>query len=140
MKKLLAFILILVLLLPAAAWAETDPIVGQWYYMFDFEQYSELSSAFPGYNNIVNIYSFTKDAIINCLEGHVTTDGTISSTYTPVGKWEKKDGKYTYSIVGVGQDILIVENDELFLKMPSGLYMKCRRLVTFDPYADYVMR
>ena len=95
MKKLIATILILALLLPAAVLAE-DPIVGQWYCLFDFEKNSELASLAPGYARVIDVYFFASDGTISCLEGSVMADGSITANFTPAGKWSKDGNKYSF--------------------------------------------
>ena len=44
MKKLIAVIMILALLAPAAVLADRDPIVGSWYFLYDKALYPEFAS------------------------------------------------------------------------------------------------
>ena len=99
MKKLLAFILILALLLPAAALAED--IVGTWYMLYDKTVVPEMAASFDNCDLIVASYSFMPDGSIILTENDVK-DGNSEPHYGPTGKWEANGSEYTYSIMGLG--------------------------------------
>ena len=142
MKKLITVILILTLILPAAASADDpDPIVGNWYFLYDKSKCPELSSTFNGLDLAISVYWFTENGIIYSSEVSVLGEkGTTG--YSPVGKWEKDDSGYHYSIIGIGESNLILENDEMLLNLPTNptFYMRIRRMLPFNPYQDYVIK
>ena len=139
MKKLITVILIMALLLPAAALA-AEPIVGVWNMHIDLKEYPELKSTYGDFDSLSDLYFFNEDGSISSLEGYVT-GGACTPTFTGVGRWSKNGSKYNVSIMGVGETTATVSGAELHLKVPNVSYdiaMKLRRLVTFNPYADYV--
>jgi len=142
LKKLIIAILVLALVLPAAAMAEDqDPIIGCWYFLFDKRAYPEIGSLFDNADISLSIYSFSQNGIIMSADTTVVgEEGT--QRYIVAGRWEKKDNKYQYSILGVGEGEMIIEDDQLFFSVQDlqGYYMILRRMVPFNPYKDYVKR
>lgn len=139
MKKLIALILIMAVLVPAAALAdnERDPIVGSYYILFDSVLHSEFKESFGNNDLIVCVYSFMDDGRII-----ITENDIAGSDCTPIngvtGKWEKSGFKYTFSIVGFGTGEAYLKDNDIYLQMPKGYYMKLHALIPFDPYGDYV--
>lgn len=139
MRKLIAVILILSLLLPAAALA-SDPIVGCWYLYIDLIEHPEMKPTYGDYDRIVDIYIFDASGTISLIEGTVT-NGMCTPTFTGQGKWEKSLFDYKVSIVGIGETTMTVNGDQALLVIPNAAVkasMKMRRLVQFDMYSDYV--
>ena len=139
MKKLIAFMLILALIVPASSMAaDRDPIAGCWYMVFDAVENPELISTFAGADRIVCCYIFKDDNTITCLELDLFNDqGT--PTYNAAGKWSLENGMYQYSIVGLGNGDAFIRDGCLWLSLQSAnnLYMKLRHMDVFDPYSDY---
>ena len=141
MKKLLVMILILAMILPVAAWAETDPIVGSWYFLYDKSAYPEMSSLFEGYDIAFSIYWFMENGTI--MSTDLSATGESGNTkYAAAGRWRKTDSGYSYSIIGSGEGTAVLDGDELFLTISGkeNLYMMIRRMIPFNPYKDYVRK
>ena len=145
MKKLITVILILALLLPAAASAasadDPDPIIGNWYFLYDKSAYPELASTFGDVDIALSVYWFTDSGTIMSTELTATgTDGNTS--FTPTGRWSKSGDKYNYSIVGIGEGVALLEGETVLLSLPSneGYYMIMRHMIPFNPYKDYAKR
>ena len=141
MKKLITVILILALILPAAAIAENDPVVGNWYFLFDASDYPELASMFDNVDIAFSVYWFTESGTIMSTELSVT-EGTGTTNFVSAGRWSKENTGYKYSIIGLGEGKGILEGDNLFLSIQNaeGVYMMMRRMVPFNPYNDYVRK
>lgn len=138
MRKLIAVVLVILLLLPAAALA-ADPIVGCWYVHMDLKTYPELRATYGNYDTIVDLYFFDESGVIRAIEG-VITDGACTPTFGGVGKWEKNLFGYNVSLLGFGDSTMTVSGDEAKMKLSNSgmdLTMKFRRLVVFDIYNDY---
>jgi len=138
MKKLITIILVLALLLPAAALADQDPIVGYWYLYLDGKAYPELMKNIGDYDSIVDLYYFAEDGTVMTLE-NVLKNGSATPTYTSQGKWEKSLFAYSFSIIGLGDGKISIKDDSLELTLPNnnGLKMRLRKIVQFNPYKDY---
>lgn len=138
MKKLITVILILALLIPAAAFADRDPIIGYWYLYMDLKLYPEMKSAYKGnYDDLISMYKFEESGVINALEND-TFNGQGTPVFAGNGKWSKTSTGYEYSLVGIGQGTLTIEGDDMWLSIQNGtMYMKLRRIVPFNPYGDY---
>ena len=142
MKKLIAIILIIALAMPAiAATADIDPIVGSWYMYVDATIYPELSDIFMNQDYYFILFNFLEDGTILANE-IVTKDKTGTPTSYAAGKWEKSGNKYKYSIIGLGQSEIIIENDNLLMRGndETALYMRLFPLVKFNPYNDYIFK
>ena len=135
MKKLIAAILIMALLLPAAALA-ADPIVGSWYMLYDKTLVPELADSFQNYDLIVSVYSFMEDGTIIGTENDIK-DGVSTPFCRGVGKWDKALFSYKYSIVGLGSGDAKISDGFLCLKTASGPYLKLRKMEPYNPYTDY---
>lgn len=139
MKKLIAFIMILAMLLPAAALAE-DPIVGCWYINIDLFKQPEMRASYGNCDRIIDVYIFDESGTITLIEG-VITDGACTPSYSAQGKWEKTLSGYNVSIVGFGKTTMTINGEEALLKIPNdqavNASMKLRRLIPFDMYSDY---
>ena len=138
MKKVLALILILAVLVPAAALSDRDPILGCWYIFIDSGLYPEIAGNMSGYDNALSLYYFTEDGIIYILENDVK-DNMSTPLFQGNGKWTKSGNEYSYSLIGIGEGKLVIKDDILEIWNPNGeAAMKLRRIVPFNPYADYV--
>jgi len=140
MKKLLAIILLIAVLLPAAALADPDPIVGSWYLCYDKLEAPEMAYTFEGYDKVIVIYNYTEEGYISVLEGDINGMSCSPVFYT-AGKWEKTDTGYKCSIIGSGEINLILEGDYLFSQIPDSVgYMTMRRIIPLNPYKDVVRK
>ena len=140
MKKLITVILIMAMLLPAAAMA-ADPIIGNWYFLYDKSEYPEIASMFGNADVSFSVYRFMESGTIMSTELSVTGD-TGTADYVAAGRWVKEDYGYKYSIIGIGEGKALVEGDNMFFATQGmeGVYMLLRRMVPFNPYSDYVRK
>lgn len=138
MKKLITVTLILALLLPAAALAEDpDPIVGAWYLYFDSNVMPEFVQNF-GYDFVVCVYLFMKDGTILTTETDIL-NGSSQPMFGAAGKWSKEAKDYKYSIVGLGEGKLFIDDERINLQLnATNTYMQLRKLYPFNPYQDYL--
>ena len=137
MKKLITIIMILAFLLPAAAMAEEDPIVGAWYLYFDSNVSPEFKQNF-GNDFIVSVYLFMKDGTILMTETDIL-DGSSQPMFGSAGKWSKETKDYKYSIVGLGEGKLFLEDERMNLQLNGTTsYMQFRKMYPFNPYQDYI--
>ena len=142
MKKMLVVLLILALSLPVTAFAtDIDPIVGQWYFAFDSVASPEFAANFAPYEKVIGIYLFQENGTVMCLELDIL-DGAGTPTYLAQGKWEKDGDQYHCSIIGFGEGAATIEDDSLLLgiESASGVFIRFRKLIPFNPYKDYVYR
>ena len=142
MKRIPIYLLVIVMLLSVMAVADSpDPIVVQWYLLYDFSVYPEFSSIYEGsYDFVIGVYSFLADGTIMELSVGVD-DGEGTPEYSPIGKWEKQGNKYKYSMAGLGQNNdAVIKDDVLLLKLTdnNGIYMTLRKMIPFNFYQDYV--
>ena len=138
MKKLLAIILLVAVLLPVIALADPDPIVGCWYIHYDKSVTPELAVNFQDYDRIIAVYCFFEDGTIACLECDVIA-GNSTPTYGGAGKWEKNGTEYSYSILGFGSGRCFIREGSLYLGLSNNaVYLMVRKLEPMNPYKDYV--
>lgn len=140
MKKLIAVILILVILLPAAVLAEErDPIVGIWYLCVDVTLYPELSGAYNGKDLLFDIYNFMPDGPVMAA-GLEQTGQKGETSFQPTGRWEKEEDHYLLKVLNYGNTIIYVKGDLLYLKLTtadgSDSYLIMHRAIPMDPYSD----
>lgn len=139
MKKLLAIILILAMLLPSAVLAaDPDQIVGYWYFYLDGNKYPELMKNLGDYDSLIDMYYFAEDGTVMVLE-NAMKDTSGTPKFTSQGKWEKILFGYNFSIIGLGDGKVTVKDDSMELTLPNynGLKMRLRKIIQFDPYSDY---
>ena len=140
MKRLITIILILALAVPAAALADDrDPIVRAWYMYYNKLDAPEMESAFKGIDQQSGIYFFYEDGIIYISSIAISKkDGTPG--YLSCGKWEKVNGKYNVSIMGIGQGEALIEGDNLLVNIQDNYYFILHKLIPINPFTDYVTR
>lgn len=129
MKKLLAVILILALILPAAALA--DLIEGIWY------AYTELSDD-QGYE--MHIFRFDADGSFLSSTYTIDKQGvTKVKDYKLIGLWSNKDDHYYINIGLNGVQELTIEDGTFFLPMTDEIAIRVRKLEPVD-YAFDIRR
>lgn len=142
MKKLLIVFLIVSLIVPTVSFAvdPSDPIIGNWYIMFDKFASPELAPNFSENDLIFLVYSFFNDGTI--LQSEIDIKDKIGTPFSgAAGKWEKSGNGYSCSIIGLGSVNALIENGELLLHMPnSNFYLRFRKLVPLDAYNDYIYK
>ena len=139
MKKLITIILVLALILPAAALAERDPIVGYWYMYVDGNAYPELAANFGDYDSILSMFYFAEDGTVMILE-NAMKDGAATPRFANQGKWEKNLFAYSFNIIGFGDGKITVKDDRIEFAPSSynGVKIPLLKIVTFNPYKDYI--
>ena len=140
MKKLIAVILILAMLLPVAALAEEkDPIVGFWYALYDTIAYPEMKSWINGADYSAFIFFFSETGEVFYF-GCQYTGLTATPFSSQIGKWKRENGKYLFDKIGYGSGFegYILE-DFLIAQIGNGNdYFKLIRMDVFNPYTDLV--
>ena len=136
MKKLIAVILILALLLPAAALA-ADPIMGAWYIMLDYSAYPADSG---GKSLLLYVLLFDNQGKVFATTTEIMMDNTVNSLGDCVGEWSNNDGVYTVSLIGIGTSNPTIEDDRLIIKMYENIHYSMRKLDFGSWYTDLVMR
>ena len=140
MKRLIAFVMILSLLIPAAAFADDpDPIIGCWYLYYNRSAAPEMESAFPGVDQVPGVYIFYDDGVIYEL-GIQLVGKTGEPSYVSCGKWEKSGSRYSVSIIGISQGDAILDGDSLFTQVQDNYYFKLHKLLPFSPFTDLVVK
>ena len=145
MKKLLVIILAVALILPAAAlMEERDPIIGAWYMFVDTTLYPEIKGAYNNNDFIYDVYFFTAEGSIYMLDMNMKGSDS-NATVTVAGRWQKSNDKYIASIVGIGENELMLEGDTIILDLSNiinqqGIRTGARmyRTITFNPYQDII--
>ena len=146
MKKYVALVLILMMILPSAQAAEErDPIVGCWYMLYDFHDTPELVSAFGSdAEKVMTICDFSENGAIMMLD-LTTKDNIGTPTYNGGGKWSNDGSTYTYSIIGLGSGDAYIDDYFLCLyiedaskQLGRNVYLRLRRMESFNPYTDYI--
>ena len=137
MKKLITLILILVLALPAAAGAEdTDPIVGCWYSLYDKSVVPEMAPLFDDMDYNVTIFFFASNGSVYALVNQIK-DYSGSPLFGPMGKWEKKDGIYSYNLMALGSGSCYMDDDGLWLNVNDMYDVNYKKMDPFSPYTGY---
>ena len=88
MKRLITIILILSLAVPAAAVAETDPIVGGWYIMLDYHDMPyEDTSLTSGKNYMIYMLFFEENGSISGFSGESLQSIGFYGSGSTLGTW-----------------------------------------------------
>ena len=112
MKKLITLLLILAMLLPAAALADRDPIVGTWYVYSGIAEKVELRKDI--YLEI-NLFHFAEDGYIFSSTYDISEEGiTTAKDYQKIGMWTNDNGRYYVNIGLKGPQELTCDGDSLF--------------------------
>ena len=142
MKKLIAVVLILALLLPAGALASSnDLIIGFWYLLVDNGRYPELMKNYGDFDYVLSAYLFSEDGNIYLLESDIK-DGAATPIFSCCGTWEIAQGirKYSYQMMGLGQgSIRLEEGGDMYISVQNDSFsLHLRMMFPFNPYLDYV--
>ena len=139
MKKLLAIILILALLLPAAAMAAMDPIVGVWYIMLDYGEYPDPST--EGKDIMFYVLLFDSKNVISAVTYERNKDGTMAAQAANMGTWSKNDdGTYTTNMIGAGTLKAVMNGDRLEVQMLEKIWYSMQRMNFGSWYTDILSR
>ena len=125
-------------MLLSVAYAETDPAVGIWYLMFDFQEYPELKDFSEGNDITFSAIFFLENGDIVEIDTPIAGN-VIGESVKTNGHWEKTNDGYQMRLLGFGECTFNVDRDEMIINIPDTAYsMKFRRIVTFNPYKDYI--
>lgn len=115
MKKLIAVIMILALLAPAAVLADRDPIVGVWCEYSGIVEDNETNAYYE-----INTFTFTADGNVFSSRYDVNEDGiTTVKDYKVIGLWTNENDHYYINIGFNGAVELFFDNEDLFFPVSS---------------------
>ena len=138
MKKLVAVILLLALIVPAAALADRDPIVGSYYSVFDYTLYPEMATSSGGFDIMLMILTFYEDGTIMSTENDIVGK-TGTQHFGALGKWEKTDTGYNISLIGLGEGEIIIEENSILVPIQTMGHLRMYKMMILNPYKDYVL-
>ncbi len=138
MKKLLVLFLILAMV-PAIAFGETDPIVGAWYLFIDATAFPEYKPTLTTTDYLVGVYIFKEDGTIATIETDLIDNDFPDNIMNTSGTWSNENGVYSCRILSLGTCELYLENDELHISRGEGYYILMRKLVPYNIYKDVVV-
>ena len=139
MKKLLSFILILCIFIPAAVAEEQDPIVGAWYIMLDYSEYP-ASPETAGKNYMLYIMVFEPSGTISGISGESAEATGLAAYGSAVGTWENTGGSYIVNLIGVGSNSAEFSGDRLLVQMTENVWYSMRRMDWASWYTDMIIR
>ena len=137
MKRLITIILILAMLLPAAALADPDPIVGAWYVMLDYRQ--SPTPDYTGKTYMLYIMIFEEDGAISCISGEHLATGLYASGST-IGSWKNESGKYSVRVIGIEPGYAEFSEDRLLVQMTTNVWYSMQRMNMGDWDKELVIR
>ena len=142
MKKLIAIIMIIALLLPATVLADNpDPIVGAWYIMLNYNDMPyEDKSGSEGKNYMIYVMIFEDTGAISGISGESLQGIGFYGSGTPIGTWVNAGGKYTASVTGIGVINPAIEGDRLIVQMTTNVYYSMRRIEMGSWEDDLIIR
>ena len=139
MKKLITIILTLVLLLPAAALAEKDPIIGGWYITLDYRDIAGTAGA-ENRAYMIYIMYFEDTGTITGISAESSTSGEFVSQGSVIGNWSRQGDDYTVNVVGLGETHPTIENGRLIVKMVDTVHYSMRRMEQGSWFTDILYR
>ena len=130
MKKLIAFFLIVLLVVPVVSFAD-DPIVGTWYVYSGILNNDDVCFE-------LSLFSFTEDNFIfsstyDVSKSYITT----AKDYKAIGAWTIKNGRYYVNIGFKGAQEVFIENDSMFFPV-SDFSIRIHKLTTVNYVLDYM--
>lgn len=138
MKKLITIILVLAVILPAAAVADQDPILGAWYIMLDYSQYPAPETA--GKNYMFYIMIFEESGIITGVSGESAQGTGLTVSGGTIGSWVNNGSNYTINMIGIGSNAGEFSGDRLLVQMTANVWYSMQRMNMGDWYKDMVIR
>ena len=129
MKKLIAFFLIVLLVVPVTSFAD-DPIVGTWYVYSGILNNDDVCLE-------LSLFSFTEDNFIfsstyDVSKSYITT----AKDYKTIGVWTNENGRYYVNIGFKGAQEVFIENDSMFFPI-SDFSIRIHKLTTVNYVLDY---
>lgn len=141
MKRLIAIILILVLIVPATAIGEEkDPIIGPWYIMFEYKDSPYEDEMLAGKNYMIYILIFEESGTISGMSGESMKGIGFYGSGSTVGTWLKAGDTYAATITGIGTSNPTIENDRLLIRMTENVHYVMRRMEIGDWNKDMVFK
>ena len=138
MKKLVAVVLLLAMIAPAAALSERDPVVGSYYTIQDYSLYPEMASTGGGVDMIIMVLTFYEDGTIMMTENDITgKDG--KQVFSALGKWTKTNTSYNVSLIGWGEGDLIIEENSVLIPVQEMGHLRMHKMEPMNPYKDLVI-
>lgn len=117
MKKLITIILIMVMILPAAALADQDPVVGTWYTYTGVVEDPEIRK--QAYYEL-STFTFTEDGNVFASTYDISAEGiTTAKDYKVIGLWTNENGHYYVNIGMTGAVEVSFDNDDMFFPVSS---------------------
>ncbi len=142
MKKLLTFILILSLLLPAAALADPEAFAGRWCFYWDTRPMNEEhNNGKPMMSFLVNNYDLYlyEDGTAYFVAASITKTNTFNLNY-PAAEgswWESADGTIRISVVNSVYKAELDDNGRLLVYMVKDIPYPYYRIPSYDFFAEY---
>ena len=117
MKRLITIILILALLLPAAALADRDPIVGCWYVYTGVVEDPDIRK--DTYYEI-STFTFTEEGGVLSSTYDISEEGiTTAKDYKMFALWTKENGKYYVNLGLDGAVELSFDGEDMFFPVST---------------------
>lgn len=139
MKKLIAIVLIIALAVPALAMAETDPIVGAWYIMFDYSEYPYTNEV-AGKNYMVYIMFFEESGTISGISGESDQSTGLTANGSAIGTWKNSGSFYNVNLIGIGENKAEFSGDRLLVQMLPNIWYSMQRLNCGSWYTDLIYK
>ena len=140
MKKLIAIILILVMLVPAALAEEQDPIVGLWYVTFDYSAYPGDMTEIGDRSFMIYIVKFDDNGSVTVISAEADKSGSIQAQGAKMGTWARNGDIYDVNILGIGSNKAELSDGSLLLQMTENVWYAMRPMVIGDWYSDIVVK
>ena len=120
-KRILVYVMMLSII-PIAAFADDSLITGAWYTFFD-----RVDDAGQTYSEM-NIFFFKQDGEIYSSRYDIAPSGeTSAKDYKFIGYWLEKDGAYKCNIAMQGLTDMVMENETLAIPI-NDYYWRCYKL------------
>lgn len=141
MKKLITVILILALLLPAAALADSEQFLGRWCYYWDTRPMNEeYNNGKPMMSFLVNNYDFYiyEDGTLYMVAASITKDNKFKLNYPQAdGLWiDNGDGTITIRVANNTYKAKLDENGRLLVYMVKDIPYPYYKVPSYDFFAE----
>ena len=141
MKKLLALILIIALLLPAAALADSEQYLGRWCYYWDTRQMNEeYNNGKPMMSFLINNYDLYifEDGTVYMVSASITKDNKFKLNYPEAdGLWvDNGDGTITIRVLSHTYKAEMDEKGRLLVYMVDDIAYPYYKIPSYDFFAE----
>ena len=128
MKRIIAFILIISILIPQCAFSESDPVIGIWYTYMNLINNSDE----PEVDHDIVVIMMNEDHTSRFIDlEFLRNKNIIPSELSMSIVWTRNNDRY---LLSDGTDMYI-EDDSLFVNM-NGIYIRFNRLMAIDYSKD----